>query len=100
MMIAALFGKEILSRFVDWVENPSVGAAEFEFFHVIGGLSGNLQSLIVYLYCLYSEFSKILHNFAICAWFGEDERCDPDHIFDVIHEHLMKWPELKIFLNL
>ena len=41
MMIVTFFGKEILSRFVVWVEKPSVEAAEFEFFDVISALSGD-----------------------------------------------------------
>ena len=49
MMIVAFFGKEILICFVAWVENPSLEAAEFEFFDVISGLSGDLQSLIIYI---------------------------------------------------
>ena len=91
-MIVAFFGKEILIRFVAWVENPSVEAAEFYFFDVISGLSGDFQSLIIYLYCIYSDLSKILRNDLICDWFGENEICDPAHIFDVINEHSMKWP--------
>ena len=98
-MILAFFGKGILSRFVAWVENPIVEAAEIEFFDVISGLNGDFQILIICLYRLYSELYKILCNAVICAWFGEDEICDPAHIFDVTHEDFMKWPELKIFLN-
>ena len=45
--------EEILSRFVAWVEKPSVEAAEFEFFDVISGKSGDLQSLKIWLYFLY-----------------------------------------------
>ena len=99
MMIVAFFGKEILSRFVAWFEKPSTEGAEFEFFDIISGLSGDFQRLIICLYRLYSDLSKILCNIVICAWFGENERCDPAHIFDVIHEHFMKWPESKIFLD-
>ena len=95
MVIDAFFGKEILSRFVDWVEKPSVEAAEFEVFDIISRLSGDLQSLIICLYCLYSELSKIFVNVVIYDWFNETERCDPAHIFVVIHEHFMKWPESK-----
>ena len=69
------------------------------FFDVISGLSRSLQSLIICLYCLYSDFSEILRNVVICAWFSESERCNTAHIFDVIHEHFMPWPESKIFLN-
>ena len=88
-MIDTFFGKEILSQFVAWVENPSVEATKFDFFDVMSGLSGNLQSLIIFLYCIYSDFSKILRNVVICAWFGENERCDPAYISDAIHEHFM-----------
>ena len=98
-MIVAFSGKEILSRFVTWVEKPIVEAAEFDFFDVISGLSEDFQSLVTFLYRLYSDLSKILRNVVICAWFSEDERCDPPHIFNVIHEHFMKWPESKIFLD-
>ena len=80
-MIVAFFGKVILIRFVAWVENPSVEAAEFEFFGVIIGLSGDLQPLIICLYCLYFDMSKIFRNVVICALFGENEQCDPAHIF-------------------
>ena len=88
-MIVAFFGKEILTQFVASVQKPSVVAAEFEFFDVITVLSGYFQSLVIYLYRLYSEFSQILRNVVICAWFSENKRCDPAHIFDVIHEHFM-----------
>ena len=98
-MIVALSGKEILIRFVTWVEKPNVVATEFEYFDVISGLSGNLQSLIIRIYRLYYDWYKILLNVVIYAWSGENERCDPAHIFDVIHEHFMKWPESKIFLD-
>ena len=98
-MIVAFFGKEILRQFIAWVEKPSVEAAEFEFFDVISGLSGDFQRLIIYIYCLFSDLSKILRNILIYAWFGEDERCDPAHIFNMIHERFMKWPESKIFLD-
>ena len=37
MMIAAFFGKKILSGFVAWVEKPSVEAAEFEFLLLSAG---------------------------------------------------------------
>ena len=53
MMIVAFFRKEILSGFIAWVEKPSVEAAEFEFFDVISGKSGDLQSLKIWLYFLY-----------------------------------------------
>ena len=96
MRIVAFFGKEILSRFIDCVEMPSVEAAEFEFFDVISGLSWYFKSLIIYLYY---DLSQILRNVVIYAWFGENERCDPAHIFDVIHEHFIKWPESEIFLD-
>ena len=99
MMIVAFFGKEILSWFVAWGEKPSVEAAEFEFLDVISGLSGDLQCLIICLYCLYFEFPKIFCNVVICDWFVENERCDLAHILDVIHEHFMKCPESKIFLD-
>ena len=99
-MVVAFFGKRILSQFVAWVEKPSVEAAEFEFFDVISRLSGDFHILIICFYRLYSDLSRILHNFVICDWFGEDEICDPVHIFDVIHEHIMKWLEPKIFLNI
>ena len=89
-MIVAFFGKEILSRFVAWVKNPSVEAAEFDFFDVISGNSGDFQSLIFYLYCLLYDLYRTLHDVVICAWFGEDERCEPAHLFDVIPEHFMK----------
>ena len=98
-MIAAFFGNKILIQFVAWVEKPSVGAAEFEFFDVISGLIGNFQSLVIFLYRLYYDLSKILRNILICAWFDENETCDPAHIIDVIHEHFMKWSESKIFLD-
>ena len=39
-MIVDFFGKELLSRFIAWVEKQSVEAAEFEFFYVISVLSG------------------------------------------------------------
>ena len=99
MMIVAFLGKEILSRFFTWVKNPTVEAAEFEFFDVISELSGDLNSVVICLYRIYSYLSKILCNVGICAWFGEDERCNRAYIFDVIHEHFMKLPESKIFLG-
>ena len=81
MMIVAFFGKEILSRFIAWVENPSVEAAEFVFFDVISGLSGDFYLLIICIYKIYYELSKIFRNVVIYAWFSENKRCDPAHIF-------------------
>ena len=98
-MIVAFFCKEFLNRFVAWVENTIVEAAEFKFFDVISALSGDLYIMVTCLYRHYSNLSKILHNVVISAWFGENESCDPAHIFDVIHENFMKWHELKIFLD-
>ena len=92
-MIVAFFSKEILSRFVAWVEKSSVEAAEFEVFDVISGENGFFQILIFFIYCLYSDLSKIFRNVVICAWSGEDKRCDPAHIFDVINEMITKWSE-------
>ena len=99
MIIVAFFGKEILRQFFAWVEKPSVEAVEFEFFYVISGLNGYLQSLKIFLFRLYYELSKILRNAVIYAWFGESETCDQSHIFDVIHEDFMKRPKSKIFLD-
>ena len=65
MTILTFFGKEILSRFVAWVENQSVEATEFEFFDVISKLSGDFQRLIICLYRLYFDLSKIFRNVVI-----------------------------------
>ena len=50
--------------------------------------------------CLLSLFWIVFRNVLICAWFGENERYDPAHIFNVIHEHFITWPESNIFFGI